>query len=93
MKLSLDECEFFYLKLMTDAKSRKPDPSRLSAIKNIPTPKNVSTLQAFLGLANYYDNFISNMNELRASLKLFARDSRWNWSTECQSAFEEIKKH
>ena len=53
---------------MIDAKDRKPDQSRLSAIKNMPIPTNVSTLQAFLGLANFYEYFIPNMHILRAPL-------------------------
>ena len=67
-----------------DAKGRKPDPSRLSAIKNMPA-------QAFLRLANYYGNLIPNMHVLRAPLnKLLKKDLTWNWSTGCQSSFEEI---
>ena len=34
----------------------------------MPPPTIVSTLQAFLGLANYYDNFIPKMHVLRAPL-------------------------
>ena len=75
------------------AKGRKSDPLTSRAIKNIPAPTNVSTLQAFLGLANYHGNFITNMHILRAPLnKLLKKDSKWNWSTEYQSAFDEIKK-
>ena len=52
----------------------------------------MSTLQKFLRLANYYGNFISNMHVLRTPPnKLLKKDSKWNWSNECQCAFEEIK--
>ena len=94
----MDKCEFLkskikYLGQITDTKGRKPDPSRSSAIKNMPAPINVSTLQAFLGLANYYDNFIPNMHILRAPLnKLLKKDSKLNWTTEYQGAFEETEK-
>ena len=68
--MSLDKCESFFLNLKLSIWDRwkKQDPSRLSAIKNMPVPTNVSTLQVFLGLANYYGDFIPNMNVLRASL-------------------------
>lgn len=36
-----------------DENVMKPDPARESAIKNMPSPTNVSYLQAFLGCANY----------------------------------------
>ena len=58
------ESKIKYLGHMMNAKSRKPNPSRSSAIKNMPTPTNVSTIQVFLGLANYNDNFIPNIHVL-----------------------------
>ena len=54
------------MRQVIDVKGRKPDPSRSSAIKNMPSSTNVSTLQAFLGLANYYSNFIPNMHILKS---------------------------
>ena len=47
---------------------RKPDPERVKAIKNRPSPDNVTKLQAFLGLASYYSIYIPKMYELRAPL-------------------------
>ena len=52
-----------------DLKGRKPDTLKSSAKKNMPVPTNMSTLQAFLGLANYYNNFISKMHVLKAPQK------------------------
>ena len=57
-----------YLVEITDEKDRRPDPNRTNAIKNMPAPTNVSSLQSFLGLANYYSNYIPNMHTLRAPL-------------------------
>ena len=67
------KCEFFleeirYLGHIIDKDGRRPDPERSAAIKNMPAPHNVATLQSFLGLANYYQVFISGMHELRAPL-------------------------
>ena len=82
LKLSSDECKIFsskimYLEQIIDSKGRKLDPSRLSAIKKMSAPTNVSTLQAFLGLANYCSNFIPNMHILNALLnKLLKKDSK-----------------
>ena len=55
-------------------------------------PENTTQLQIFfLGLANYYQSFIPKMHELQASLnQLLKKDKRWEWTTECQAAFEEI---
>ena len=54
----------------------------------MPTPKNVVTLQAFLGLANYYGIYIPKMHKFRAPLnKLLKNGAKWV----CQKAFDKIK--
>ena len=71
---------------------RRPDPERPEAIKNMPSPRDVTELQSFLGLANFYQVFIKNMHELRAPLNdLLKKDKKWKWTTECKAAFEKIK--
>ena len=47
-----------YLGHITDKDGRRPDPERAKAIKDMPAPINLTTLQSFLGLANYYQSFI-----------------------------------
>ena len=40
-----------------------------------------------------YQSFIPKMHKLRAPLnQLLKKDKHWEWTTECQAAFEEIKK-
>ena len=56
-------------------------------------PKNVSALQSFLGLANYYHLFKPNMLNLRAPLnELLKKYKDWEWTPECQEAFVKIKE-
>ena len=56
-------------------------------------PNNVSSMQSFLGLANYYQSFIPKMHDLRAPLnELLKKDKSWDWSTECQEEFDKIKE-
>ena len=77
LNLSFLKSKMKYLRLIVDAKDWKPDPSNSSAKKNMPTPTNVSTLQSFLRLANYYSNFITNMHVLSAPQnKLLKKDLR-----------------
>ena len=45
---------------------RRLDPERATTIKDMPAPENVSSLQSFLGLVNFYQVFIPNMHSLRA---------------------------
>lgn len=57
-----------YLGQIIDENGRKLYPTSSSAIKNMPSPTNVSSLQGFLGFANYYKVFIQNVHFLRVPL-------------------------
>ena len=37
------------------------DPGRVSAVLNAPAPKNVAKLQSYLGMLNYYGQFIPSL--------------------------------
>ena len=82
-KVGLEKCEFCmnkikYLGQIIDHEGRRSNPKRTEAIKNMPIPDNVSKLQSFLGLANYYNLYIPNMHELRAPLnKLLSKNKKW----------------
>ena len=58
--------EIRYLEHIIDKNERRPDSERAKAIKNMPSPRNVTELQCFLVLANFYPVFIKNIHELRA---------------------------
>ena len=82
-----------YLGHIIDKDGRRPDPERATAIKDMLAPDNVTTLQSFLGLANYYQSFVKNLHDRRAPLnELLKKDKRWRWTPECQTAFDQIKK-
>ena len=69
----------------------RPDPSHANAIKNMPAPTNVLSLKSFLGLTNYYSNYIPNMYTLRALLKkLLKKDVK---SVDYQKAFVGPNSH
>jgi len=59
LKLQPDKCEFLrkeviYLGHIISENGISPDPSKLTAIKEFPTPKKVKDIQSFIGLAGYY---------------------------------------
>ncbi|KAA3675726.1 uncharacterized protein DEA37_0006214 [Paragonimus westermani] len=96
--LRIEKCEIMlsnirYLGSIIDETGRRPDPDKIAAIATLPVPKDKTTLQSFLGLVNYYNNFVPNMHDLRAPLnKLLQINSEWVWSNACQSSFERIKQ-
>lgn len=50
-----------YLGHIIDANGLHPAPDKLKAVKNAPTPQNVTELKAYLGLLTYYSKFLPNM--------------------------------
>ncbi|KJK84693.1 hypothetical protein H633G_11590 [Metarhizium anisopliae BRIP 53284] len=67
--------------------------SKIEAVRNWPTPKNVKDIQSFRGFANYYRRFIKSYGETAAPLdELTKKDKQWNWNDEAQCAFDKIKE-
>ena len=57
-----------------------PDPEKISAIHDMPTPSCKQDLQRLLGMINYLAKYIPNMSELTAPLRsLFKCDAPWAW--------------
>eukprot|EP00253_Pinus_taeda_P031651 PITA_31651 len=69
------------------------DPNRIQAILQVPHPRNIKELQAFLGKINFLRRFIPNLPELiRLLNNMLKEDSKVKWTIETKQAFQEIKK-
>lgn len=53
-KCILAQSEVHYLGHVVSKDGTLPDPKKVEAVKNYPTPADVKKLRQFLGLANYY---------------------------------------
>jgi hypothetical protein len=68
-------------------------PDKVSAITDWPAPRKVKDVQSFLGFCNFYRRFIWNYSEICIPLTQLTRSStRWDWSLECQTAFDTLKR-
>nr|CAX83703.1 Gag-Pol polyprotein [Schistosoma japonicum] len=96
-RLRPEKCQFFlesvkYLGFIFDAKGRRPDPENIRAIQLMPAPTNVSALRSFLGLVSYYSAFVPSMHVIRSPLNhLLHKDVTWNWTPDCEAAFNKLK--
>lgn len=71
-----------------------PNPSKVEAIKLMPSPTKLTELRTFLGMSGYYRQVIPNYATLAYPLvSLTKKNVPWNWSVECENAFKEIKNH
>ena len=68
------------------------DPEKVEAVKNYPIPTDLKKLRSFLGLASYYRRFIAQFSTVAGPLHaLTHKDTPFEWSTACQSAFDTLK--
>ncbi|KAL5505227.1 hypothetical protein EMCRGX_G006629, partial [Ephydatia muelleri] len=95
--LEKEKCFFFkdqveYLGHIVDALGVHTTSDKLQAVKEAPTPKNVSQLRSFLGLVNYYQKFIPNLAMMLYPLNCLLRlGAKWHWTKECEKAFDSAK--
>ena len=78
--------------LVTD-KGLKPDPEKIIAVANMPTPDSVSAVRRFCGFVNYLAKFLPNLSDVLEPLRHLTRqDVTWQWNHEHQAAFEQVKR-
>ena len=68
--------------------------SKVDAILEMPTPKNISTLKSFLASVQFYSKFLPpNFSEITEPLyKLTRKGQQWKWGEEEATSFKEIKR-
>ena len=56
-------------------------------------PRSVKDVQKFLGLANYYRQFVKDFAKIEKLLhEMTRKEIKWNWREKQQKVFEELKK-
>jgi len=96
--LNLDKCVFDvtevkYLDLIIRKDKIAMEPMKLAGIADWPTPTTIKQVRSFLGFVNFYRRFIRKFTEISLPLTtLTKKDLTWNWTTECQEAFDMLKK-
>ena len=96
-RLKLSKCKLMmtsvvYLWHRIDREGIHKEPSKMKAILNAPTPKTESELRSFLGMLNYYGNFIPHLSTLLKPLNsLLQADSKWIWTKQCCEVFNQAK--
>ncbi|MBW0514430.1 hypothetical protein O181_054145 [Austropuccinia psidii MF-1] len=69
------------------------DPSNVQQILNWPQPRNIKSLQSFLGFASFYHCFIKNYSkEIPSLTSLLKKDSPFIFNEEALSQFQILKE-
>ena len=69
------------------------DHGKLKGIRDWPEPTMVKQTRGFLGFGNFYRQFIWRFSHLTKPLNnLLKKDQKFEWTDDCQRAFDELKK-
>ena len=71
----------------------KIEKEKVQKVVDWPVPRSMKDVQMFLGLANYYRQFVKDFARVVKLLyKMMRKDVKWNWGERQQKAFEKLKK-
>ena len=97
LKLKDSKCNYFkthvqYLGHLVSGKGIRPLPEKLNSIKKMPAPTTPKEIKQFLGLVGYYRKFIPRFADIaRPMTNLTKQDIPFEWTMQCQAAFEMLK--
>jgi len=70
----------------------KMEEEKVKGMLDWPTPKCVKDIQKFLGLANYYRQFIESFAFIARSLhNMVKKNQKWDWTERQEKAFRKLK--
>ena len=91
-KCQISVSEITFLGHIVSASGIRPDPKNVDPIKNAKQPRTVKQIASFLGMVNYYSDFIPKLATLAEPLRRLQRKNvKFVWSQQCQNAFDKLK--
>jgi transposase InsO family protein len=92
-KCQLFKSKVLYLGHQISKEQIEPNSEKVEAILRAPVPKDLAQLQSFLGLVNYYHNFLPNVSSILSPLYgLLGKDVDFIWTDSCQKSFDKCKQ-
>jgi len=94
----LSKCEFWLSELsflghIISSGGIAVDPSKVDAVSQWETPKSVTEVRSFLGLAGYYHRFIEGFSKLVLPLtQLTCKGKAFVWGAQCENNFNKLKQ-
>ena len=96
--VKLEKCkwkvrEVGFLRVVIGPEGIKIEKEKVKGVLEWLTPKCVKDMQKFLGLANYYCQFIEGFASVARPLHdMVKKDKKWNWTERQEKVFKELKK-
>jgi hypothetical protein len=92
-----NKCDFFqkqihYLGHVLSGEGVAVDPDKIRSIVEWPTPKDVSDIRSFMGLAGYYRRFIKYFSKIGCPIiALQKKGTKFMWTRQCEERFQTLK--
>lgn len=81
------------LGFIASASGISPDPQKVAALVKIPPPTNVKGIRSFCAAVSYYRHHLRFIaHHLEVLQRLTRKNATFEWSRDCQIAFDAIKK-
>lgn len=91
-KSTIGAPEIDYLGHRINAEGIFPGQAKVDAVQSFATPTSVTNIRTFLGIVNYYRQWIKNCAEIQAPLNnLTRKDVPFVWTQACEQAFQHLK--
>ena len=97
LKLRPDKCvvmqkEVTFLGHVVSANGIAMDEKKLTVVRNWETPRCLKDVRAYVGFCSYYRRYLKDFSALCRPLHVLTRKNvRFEWTQECQDAFDELK--
>jgi hypothetical protein len=93
----ISKCDFFqkkvhYLGHVISKEGVAVDPDKIRSNMEWPTPKDVSNITSFMGLARYYRRFIKGFSKIGCPITALQKKGiKFIWTSKCEERFQELK--
>jgi hypothetical protein len=96
IKVNQKKCVFLqssveYVGHLVDFKGIHPLPSKVFALRHAPTPQSAEELGTFLGVLNYYHDYVPMLSAIAQPLYEAANSSNWSWNEKLESCYQTVK--
>ena len=97
LKLNFKKCLFFqdeikYLGYIIDKHGLRRDSQKVAAIREAKSPSNVTELQSFIGMVNFYQKFVPSLATKLAPLYKLLESKKFLWTKKEEENFKIIKE-
>ena len=85
--------EIGFLEVVIRLEEIKIEKEKVKGVLDWPIPKEVKNIQKFLGLINYYQQFIQDFTAIAKPLhNLVKKNQKWYWIEKQEKVFKELKE-